>query len=319
VVWLSMAWLLGLGYFCVTEVPEWLASVTLLGHAQGYRAQLALGLASILCCIRLVAVAQGMPRDRETYRVALSVFLVCSGLYLWQCLDWETHVRLFARSVPQWVLAVAFIAALLSVLAALGYSRAFALLLVSAVLLTSANFNPLAVGFPDWRSSELAVAIRDVLAKDNRAPGDPAPLWLTYGNRYPSSGTMAVLMGARALGGVYYYPQPDLWRPLDRKGRQRAKYNRFAITTLESGRIDSRQVDFRTNGPSLLTVFVSPLHPTLWHMGARYALTFGREGPLTEPPLKLLYRSEARGFAIWRIPPPTVADPARVVRSPPER
>jgi hypothetical protein len=303
VVWALLPWVLVLGSFCVTGVPQWFAEVTLLGHAQGYRAQLALGLASIVCCIRLVAVSSRLPVDRETLRVGVAVFLLCVGLYLWQGLELESQVHLFARALPQAVLLVAALAAALSALAAVGRTRSFALILVLGLLVTSGNFNPLAVGFPDWRKSELGTAISDVLendaaVEDGRAP----PLWLTYGGDYPTAGTLAVLMGARALGGVYYYPQPELWAPLDPKGKQRFRYNRFAITRLDYGEPKSSRIEFQTRGPSLLTVTAPPLSHRLWNMGARYVLTFGNESGLPRAKLELLHRG--RNFAIYRIPAP---------------
>jgi hypothetical protein len=303
VVWALLPWVLLLGWFCVTEVPRWFAEITLLGHAQGYRAQVALGLASIVCCTRLLAVSSRLPVDRETVRVGVAVFLVCAGLYLWLGLELESQVRLFSRALPQAVVLVAAVAAVLSALAAIGRTRSFALILVLGILVTSGNFNPLALGFPDWRKSELGTAIHDVLANDAvRNDGDAPPLWLTYGGDYPSAGTLAVMMGARSLGGVYYYPQPELWAALDPKGKQRYRYNRFAITRLNYGQLKSGRIEFQTRGPSLLTVTASPLNPKLWRMGARYVLTFGNESGLARAELELLHRG--RNFAIYRIPAP---------------
>jgi hypothetical protein len=316
VVWALLPWAAVLGYYCVVEVPSWFAEVTLLGHAQGYRAQVALGLASIICCIRLLAVSGGSLVDRETLRVAVAVFLLCAGLYFWQGMALESHVHLFSRALPQAVAVVTVSAAALSTLAALGKSRLFALLLVPALFVTSGNFNPLALGFPDWRKSELGIAIRDVLANDAAASGGAErPLWLTYGGDYPSVGTLAVLMGARALGGVYYYPQPELWAPLDPKGKQRFRYNRFAVTRLDTGKLKSSRVEFQTRGPSLLTVTASPLNPKLWRMGARYVLTLGSDAGLSGTKLKLLRRG--RNFAIWRIPSPRIPAPRIPVRRAP--
>lgn len=312
VVWALLIWVVPLGYFCVTEVPPWFAELTLLGHAQGYRAQIALGLCSIICCVRLLAVSDGLPMSRETLRVAVAVFGLCAGLYFWQGMQLEAQVRLFSRAWPQAVVLVAALAAALSSLAALGYTRAFALVLVPALLITSGNFNPLALGFPDWRKSELGMAVHDVLVNDPDFDEGRPPLWLTYGGDYPSAGTLATLMGARSLGGVYYYPQPELWAPLDPKGKQRFRYNRFAITRLEAGALKSGTIEFQTRGPSLLTVTASPLNPKLWRMGARYVLSFGKEGDFARSRLEPLYR--ARGFTIWRIPEPVRQSPPRRVQ-----
>jgi hypothetical protein len=108
-----------------------------------------------------------------------------------------------------------------------------------------------------------------------------------------------------------------LWSPLDRKGKQRIKYNRFAVTRLEPAHRRQKNIEFRTRGPSLLFVSASPTHPKLWAIGARYVLTFGKVPEIADLHLELLYRSKDRGFSIWRIPHPKGRGGARVAGSRP--
>ena len=303
VVWLLLPWTGLLVYLSIAPIPEWLASVTLLGHAPAYRAQLALGLISVILCLRLLAVAQRLPLGREAFRAALLVLTTCGGLYLWQGLAWQAAVQYFPQGrLPVWLGVICLMAALLSALLALGRARMFAALLIPALAATSADFNPLSVGFPDWRSSELSTAIQRVQAQDETSSGQ-RPLWLTYGKQY-FGGSLAHIMGARALGGISYYPQLRLWQPLDEDGSERGKYNRFAGVTFEPLALDSRRIEFQVGSVNMLTVFVSPLNRKLWKMGVRHVLTFGNVDVVTAPPFKLLYRSTQQDFAIWDLPPP---------------
>ncbi len=303
VVWLLLPWTGLLVYFCVAPIPEWLAAVTLLGHAPGYRAQLALGLISVILSLRLLVAAERLPLGRQAFRTALLVLTLCGGLYLWQGLEWQANVGYFTGRLPVWFYVICLVAALLSALLVLGRARIFAALLVPAVVVTSADFNPLSAGFPDWRSSELSTAIQRVLAQDG-TPSERRPLWLTYGKRY-FGGTVAHLMGARALGGISYYPQLGLWQTLDEDGSERWKYNRFAGTTFEPLPQGSSKVEFQVPSVNMLTVFVSPLNQKLWDMGVRHVLTFGNVEAITAPPFKLSYHSLEQNFAIWDLPPPS--------------
>lgn len=303
VVWLLLPWTGLLVYFCLAPIPAWLASATLLSHAPGYRAQIALGLSSVILCLRLLATASTPALGREAIRTALVVFVSCGALYLWQGFAWEARLHYFKQGkLPLAIVAVCFVAALSSALLALGRARPFAALLVPGLVLTSGNFNPLSVGFPDWSTSELFGAIQRVVARDSKA-GERQPLWLTYGRG--NFGVAALhLLGARGLGGTYYYPQLDLWRVLDEDGDESFKYNRFAVTRFEPLPLHSRRIEFQNSSANALTVNISPLNPKLWDTGVRHVLTFGRPAPIRAPPFKLVYRSAKQGFAIWDLPKP---------------
>ncbi len=303
VVWLLLPWTALLVYFCVAPIPQWFASVTLLSHAPGYRAQLALGLISVILSLRLLAVASQVRLGRESWHTALWVFVLSGALYVGLGSAWESRVQRFGEGDFSFmVLAICVAAALSSALLALGRARLFAALLLPAVVLTSATFNPLCVGFPDWRSSQIGMAVQRVVKQDSLT-SERAPAWLAYGQGYFGP-TVLHLMGARALGGTLYHPQLDLWRPLDESGTEIAKYNRFASITFHPLPLDSRSIEFHNPSSNLLRVDISPLHPALWAMGVRHVLTFGNPGMFQAPPFELVYRSNRRNFAIWDIPPP---------------
>ncbi|HWO08575.1 MAG TPA: hypothetical protein VNN80_03825 [Polyangiaceae bacterium] len=304
VVWALVPVAVLLGVFCVTEVPGWLATGTLLSMAQGFRAQIALGLISIIFSVRLLAVTSQLPLDRWALLRGAFVLIACGAFYLWQGREFDAHEQLLTRGPwPTWLVpAVSAAAALLSLLLALGWSRPFAALLALGLVATSGSFNPLSVGFPDWRRSELRAAIRGVLEREPKAEGPPS-LWLTYGGQsYPNNGILAQLMGARPLGGVYEYPQPEFWTPLDPKGRERSKYNRYLNARLMPTPLNFKGVRFRMATYLMMRVWVSPLNRALREMGARYVLTFGSQPTITSPPMTSLYTAADGSFAIWELP-----------------
>jgi hypothetical protein len=293
-----------LTYYCVAPIPEWLATVTLLAHAPGYRAQIALGLVSIVLSVYVLARASERSLEREARVTAAVTFVACAVLYAWQGAALEQNLHYFEQSrrpAWSWIALVSGLAALLATLTVLGRARRFSALLVTALVITSFDFNPLSVGFPDWRTSELGQAIANVAARDE-ASDDRRPLWLAYGGPdYPNIGSLVQLSGQRSLSGVYYYPQVELWQPLDPSGSERFKYNRFATVRLDLER-SRRRVRFRLQSFNVLRVAISPGNPVLREMGARYVLTFGDQPGFSEPRYKLLYRSARQSFAIWRLP-----------------
>jgi hypothetical protein len=305
-IWALTPVLLGLLYFCAVGVPEWLARITLLDRVTSDRTPIATGLVAILFAIRLLAVGLELPRDRRTLVTALCVFVVCAAVYT--CCGWklQDNLRAFGpdRLFPPGVWLIGLAGAALSSMLVLGWARPFAASLLAVLVATSATFNALSIGFPDWRTSELGVAVRQVVEKDRADhPGDARPgLWLTYGlPYYPTRGILAEILGARALSGVYFYPQLDFWEPLDPERANQSAYNRFASVHLEFAR-DLSGVGFDRNSLRVFRVWVKPTEPALRPLNARYVLQFGERSKALTQGLTLLYAGQTPTFSIWEIP-----------------
>jgi len=101
---------------------------------------------------------------------------------------------------------------------------------------------------------------------------------------------------------VYEYPQPEFWTPLDPKGRERSKYNRYLNARLMPTPLNFKGVRFRMATYLMMRVWVSPLNRALREMGARYVLTFGSQPTITSPPMTSLYTAADGSFAIWELP-----------------
>lgn len=313
--WCALAATLFLVAFGDLGFPAWLANATLMSRSQGFRAQLATGLASIVISVQLLAAARHQSlRSRSTIITAAAVFIACLALFLYLGGRFQQMAGYFTTapplpafpSLPPAVIKVSLAAAAMCALLALGRAWLFGPVLAVALVVTSGAFNPLMVGIPSPAASELGQAVTRVLGAE-RASGARPGLWLTYGGPdYPSPGILLQVMGARAFAGVYEYPQLPLWRTLDPTGQERPKYNRYALVKLLPAPVGTREIVFEQPHYLLLNIHASPDHPAFRALGARYVLTFG-DGVMSEPAFKLLYRATDGRFAIWQLPEPAAS------------
>jgi hypothetical protein len=306
VAWLMLGMALCLTYFSLFQLPAWLAKVTLLSRVQAFRAQLALGLVSIVLSMQCLATAsRDTWRLRRAWFTAALVFVGCGGFYLWQGTQFQAHYHYFvtAGRIPMEVGLISLGMALLSALMVLGLERIFGALLLPAVVVTSWTFNPLCRGFPKPRESELGRTIASIVSTDARPDGRPS-LWLTFGGGHlPSIATVAQVMGARTLAGMYQYPQVDVWRTLDPEGRSERTYNRHASVQLHELAGSTSSLGFSLAFFTIFDVSISPLHPALRKLGAAFVLTYGEPLDIKSPRYTRLY-ADKRGFSIWELPPP---------------
>lgn len=304
--WLLAGLTLFFVIFCVTEIPEWLASVTLMSRVQGFRAQIAVGLTSIVLSLLLISSARGKGGlRRRALWTAGAVFCSSAALYLWLGWQFQKQNHYFATDapIPTTVLNVSLLAAGTTAAMALGLARLVAGIVLVCTTLTSWHFNPLSRGLSPIKETELGQAITRVVESDPADANGRRWLWLTYGGpMYPNAGTIAQVMGARTLSGVHHHPQVDLWKELDPEEKHLTKYNRYAQVYLLSLPEHEPEVHFSLPLYLRLNVHASPLHPGFRKLGARYVLTFGAVPHVAEPALDLRYTSRSGGFAIWQLP-----------------
>jgi hypothetical protein len=182
----------------------------------------------------------------------------------------------------------------------LGKRRIFAGLLAIELLVTAGNFNPLSVGFPRVEASPLYKAVQQVV-QDDRAQGLRS-LWLASGGPpEPLLGTVLATMGARALTGVQFHPQLSLWRALDPSGAFEPIYNRYAEIAYYQLPLDDSRIEFKNANDGSFNLRASPTNPLLLRLGVRYALTYAKDGSLTQPPFTRLYAGRDKPFRIWQL------------------
>lgn len=318
--WLLVAYLAAMLLFLLVGLPEALAKLTLLSYVPPYRADAAIGLASILLCL-LALTAMAKPaaaraageesgNSADKNESATGAARMDSRSQTERLMPWASAVlvallllghglalrRLTAGFVPVlMVVGMALVAAALSYALLSGRSRIFGVAVTALVVVTTAAFNPLATNLDHIYDSELA---RQITHFNRRS--EASPLWVCYGGVSP--GTLVTTLGGRSLSGLHWPPQLALWRRLDSTGRYQQEYNRIAMVQLEYGEL-SGGVRFHSGQADGLTVTISPRAPILKELGARYVLALGdAQQRIAAAQLPLLYTSEHGNFSIYEIP-----------------
>jgi len=294
--WLLLACVLFIIIYQVFGLPRILARLTLMTRATEQRADIGIGLASIILCMLVhvraktwISTAEPKSWERKVPAVAAAlsgIFFLVYGFIYNQINEWHL--------IPGVLIAVAMLAALIIYWMLNGQSREFCLMLGGLVILTSAFFNPLSYGLSFIYESEIATQIKRL----DQASGGKT-MWLAYGENYP--GTMIRMMGANSLTGHNYIPHLEIWRKFDPAGEYEAIYNRVGHVRLEYNP-NSDQVIFESDFPDALLVKVSPRHKAFKELGVRYMLVTGRQQQLADKDnLKLVYRSTRGNFSIYEL------------------
>jgi hypothetical protein len=294
--WSLVGYIVCMIFFLLVGVPAFVAKITLMRYVPGNRADLTLGLASIILSLYALAIlrkedqpsASRLERRMPNLSAAgVGVLVVVHSLFLLrQTGDFPT---------PPFALLMAFFMAMTAYLLLAGRTRQFALILLVLQLTTTWLINPLATNLDHFYNSELSREIMRV----NRVSTE-RPFWIVYGGIH--LGQLIAALGGRAMTGVQWPPRLDVWRALDPGGKHEAMYNRYAEIEFKYTP-DDNEVTFGNPQEGTLTVTISPNNPALKALGTRYVLLMGDEQKLVDTSrLTLSYRSSFDNFSIYEIP-----------------
>ena len=295
--WMLVSFLAGMLFFFLVGIPDKVAKLTLLSYVPPYRADAAIGLASIILCVYALAVIKEWSKETRTVwdkvmplivGAVVIPFFIFHGLALMKVTDG------FLK--PSTILMVALFVGFLSYCLVAGNSTGFCGVLSAILVATTALFNPLSTNLDHIYESELAQQI----VKLNKESSD-RPLWIPYGGIHP--GVLITTLGGRSIAGVHWPPQLSLWRSIDPSGGgYEPVYNRYAQVHL-SYRPDARWVSFNNFQDDAMEVRISPTHPALKAIGARYVLAMGdAQADVESSKLPLIYKSPNGSFSIFEIP-----------------
>ena len=310
-----LALLLFLLVYMFFGLPPIVARITGMGRCHPPRADLVLGLTSILLSCLVLFHLSRSPGSCLPRSWALGVSLAFVAL-LRRNAD---HVRDAVPQLPTWsIVATVVFAGCLTYALLRGQRWIFMVGVGLALVPCSLLFNPLTVGTDIVHRIELVQAVRKLSREDRLAAATPSvsppPLWLCYGELpLPSlCGSLITIAGARSLTGVYQSPQLHLWQTLDPFDAQRSAYNRYAHVDLRLPS-PSDAVRFWGEGdrfgipgqrtPDVLSVFVAPDHPRLRALEARFVVVLG--GLQNDPAFTRFlrrYQSPSGTFSIFEIP-----------------
>ncbi|HJQ24127.1 MAG TPA: hypothetical protein VKA60_09455 [Blastocatellia bacterium] len=294
--WALIAYIVAMIFFLLAGVPAFVAKATLLRYVPGNRADLTLGLASIILSLYALAIlrkTEPTPPSRweRVMPIVGSVGVVLLGivhsLYLLRLTgDFPT---------PGFALLMAFFMGITAYLLLAARRRQFALMILALQLATTWLINPLATNLDHIYDSELSREITRINQHSSERP-----FWIAYGGIHP--GQLIAALGGRSLTGVQWPPRLDIWHALDPEGRNEATYNRYAEVEFDYTS-DDRVVAFSNPLEGTLKVQIAPTNPTLKALGTRYVLLMGDVQKLVDTSrLNLIYRSSRDYFTIYEIP-----------------
>jgi hypothetical protein len=271
-----------------------------LSYVPGYRADLTVGLASIILCLHTLIVikrseeaSEAADENRWQTFVPFIVGGLVAVLFIWNSIFLMKQATRFAS--PPFILFVSFLAGLISYFLLAGRTRAFLIMTGALVIATTALFNPLSTNLDHIYDSELAKAIVRVNNKST-----DRPFWICYGGTH--TGQLITMMAGKSLSGIQFPPQMDIWHTLDPNRRFEKVYNQYAEVIFEYTS-DDNKVFFDSPQNGSLTVQISPNNPLLKSLGARYVLIMGEaQKQVDTSRLALIYRSSGDNFFIYEIP-----------------
>ena len=294
--WAMVAYISGALIFLFVGLPQSIAKLTLLSYIPSYRADLTIGLASILLSMRVLAITRDL---RSSVRGRWEkLWPMVAGIGVLSVLLW--HAFAFAKETN--VLPSTRVAVLTAVTGGLasycllsGRVKVFAAFICVLVVATTILFNPLSTNLNHIYKSELAGEITRLNRQSDRPP-----LWVCYGGVHP--GVLVTILGGRSVSGVHWPPQLSMWHVLDPDRIYEYFYNRYAEVSLDY-MPDVSRVSFRAPQDGELRVMISPDYPGLKTLGARYLLVVGEaQDVVPAEKFHTVSRSAYGNFSIFEFP-----------------
>jgi hypothetical protein len=262
--WALVCYLIVALIFLFVGLPAFLSRLTLLSYVPSYRADLGIGLASILLSIQVLVAATELRRTPARWNKywPLLAAAAVALLLIWHARDLTKETEGFPSQ--RLGLLAALIGGVASYCLLAAHRKIFCTIVIAVVLGTTALFNPLSTNLNHLYDSELSREITR-LNKQSSSP----PLWVCFGGAH--TGVLVTVLGARSISGIHWPPQLSMWRVLDPAHLYEKAYNQYAEVSLDYLQ-DASRVSFSAPHDGELRVFISPDNVGLKTLGARYML-----------------------------------------------
>ena len=294
-----VGWVIG-GYLVIALIflfvgfPAILSKLTLLSYVPSYRADLGIGLASILLSITvLVAASQQRRASRTLWTRPIVAAAAVTLLLLWHA----DNLMIETEGFPSRRLGIiaAVVGGVASYCLLAGFKKSFCTIVGAVVLGTTVLFNPLSTNLSHLYDAELSTEITRL----NRQSSAP-PLWVCFGGAH--TGALVTILGGRSMSGIQWPPQLSMWRVLDPAHLYEKFYNQYAEVSLDYLQ-DASRVSFSSPHDGELRVFISPDNVGLKTLGARYMLLADEavEGIPTDG-FRFVYKAKNGRYSIFEFP-----------------
>lgn len=300
--WALVVYIAGALIFLFAGLPQGIAKLTLLSYIPSYRADLTIGLASILLSMRVLTVSKNLRGLNRERREKLGPWVASAGmmmLLLWHAFVFMKETKVLPSAGV--AISTAILGGFASYCLLAGRTGTFAVLICAVVVATTMPFNPLSTNLNHIYKSELAGEIARLDRNSDRPP-----LWVCYGGVHP--GVLVTTLGGRSVSGVQWPPQLSIWHVLDPDRLYEQSYNRYAEVSLDY-LPDLSRVSFRVPQDGELRVLISPDSAGLKTLGARYLLLVGEaQDVVPAEKFHTVFKSAYGNFSIFEYPDRAVGD-----------
>ncbi len=250
-------------YFMCIGVPVSVAQWSGLSFVAPTRANIALGLASIIALTRYLSRAETEPGSTflSAHLVAFAAFaLLCGWIF------YEANFKLANYVSTTTVVVVSLYFALLALVIWKRQTVAVFTLLLAPLVCAYGLVNPISRGLPAFAGSPLWQTIREMHLYD------PAARWLVLApdGRSSSLAQFAKSTGAQVLGGARCNPDPEMIRLLDPAGNYRPVHSRYAHISFVPA--DEPAPRFELTSTDTYTVHLPMETDFIQGLGVRYLL-----------------------------------------------
>lgn len=200
--------------FMTVGVPEAFAKYSMWGRVPSNRADLSLGLSTLILSCMLISRTQ---REESTmFERSIAVLTSIAWIYIVYKNTHDLDDSILAGLSNSVMLGVLITTAAIGYFLVTGNKKQFLAISLGLGIATTATMNPLSIA-PQNVSNKLTTASGSVISSSDKI--------VTLNNMLPSM--FLVASGTHTTNGIYYYPQIKIWKSLDPEHKYLDIYNRY--------------------------------------------------------------------------------------------
>jgi hypothetical protein len=275
-------WVLLLGAFYVVAMmlwmevgwPKWLAEGTLMSMSPTRRAQIPMGVASVLLAVIYLDYMKDKYRQLSVGVNALLFIGVFAFMLYAAKVNLDDAGGLF-KSYQMFVPVLLFTVMNILLLFSVNWRYKTAVFMTGVLLYLIPNlgFNPLSIGLSPIIDHSLYKSVKEIGSKE------PDAKWVVFGNQFITY--MVTATGVETLTGVKYIPPRSIYKVLDPQMKRDSAYNRYAHTVYSTYINGTDSVYIQNNYEDGCMVAMDPCSPRLKKLNVKYVL-FDREPQAVE-------------------------------------
>lgn len=277
-----------LSAFCLVSWPHWLASISLLSHAQPSRVFLAIGFLNLLLLIRaLTLIETAFPKWVKGGVAIVTALVISVGSMI--AYQGYLDVKMFVLVL----LILTFVFYLILSWRKIKMQEIMLGITILIVFVSGMFINPIVNG--------LDVILDQPLIKMIKETADTSDaLWIVdseAGAGYPLN-NLPIMAGAATINSTNVYPNLDRWRLLDPDRSEEEVYNRYAHITINLSNRDE-ETRFILDSADLITIRLNTRDLEKLEVG--YVLSQRDLSDFSNEDVSFIPLKNANGFTIYQL------------------